>query len=81
MQYATYNYVCVNIHGYGINYSHYNYDVRQNRLLQKCSDVVKPATTYNHIHMNHLTSMYIVGICFHIYCNYWFDKPLQIMGR
>ena len=27
MQYATYNYVCVNIHGYGINYSHYNYDV------------------------------------------------------
>ena len=27
MQYATYNHVCVNIHGYGINYSHYNYDV------------------------------------------------------
>ena len=25
MQYATYNYMCVNIHGYGINYSHYNY--------------------------------------------------------
>ena len=27
MQYATYNYVCVNIHGYGINFSHYNNDV------------------------------------------------------
>ena len=27
MQYATYNYMCVNIHGYGINYSHYYYDL------------------------------------------------------
>ena len=49
-------------------------------IQQKCPDVVKPSITYNYIHMNHLTSMYIVGICFHIYCNYWFDKPLQIMG-